>query len=173
MKDQSFTIMLLALICSISQTINSNPTNTQCPIGYTHPTPTFNGCGSETKNGFKLAMQSFQKKITIFDFTKCCNAHDICYGTCGSDKNICESHFKSCMKGVCDPISWTKRQLCKAKAFGYYHAVDKLGHTAFDKAQENNCKCIKIEEETVKHKENTQENTGMKHETKNVRKNFA
>lgn len=32
----------------------------------------------------------------------CCNAHDICYDTCSSDKELCDLDFKRCLYKYCD-----------------------------------------------------------------------
>lgn len=33
---------------------------------------------------------------------KCCDAHDICYDTCSSDKELCDLDFKRCLYKYCD-----------------------------------------------------------------------
>lgn len=32
----------------------------------------------------------------------CCNAHDVCYDTCNSDKELCDLDFKRCLYKYCD-----------------------------------------------------------------------
>ncbi|CAG0923497.1 unnamed protein product, partial [Notodromas monacha] len=59
-----------------------------CPSGF-EPLPrrdhvaTANGCGS-----YGLQLQDVG--ITGVNFDPCCNSHDICYDTCGTDKDICD-----------------------------------------------------------------------------------
>lgn len=36
------------------------------------------------------------------DMTKCCDLHDICYGTCNNDKDECDLSFKKCLYKLCD-----------------------------------------------------------------------
>lgn len=40
--------------------------------------------------------------FTIDDvFETCCNRHDICYDTCGSDRVICDHDFEGCLLKAC------------------------------------------------------------------------
>jgi len=34
--------------------------------------------------------------------TDCCNAHDVCYDTCGQDKEQCDFDFKRCLYKMCE-----------------------------------------------------------------------
>lgn len=33
--------------------------------------------------------------------TGCCDVHDICYSTCGSEKEKCDKDFKDCLYKYC------------------------------------------------------------------------
>lgn len=37
-------------------------------------------------------------------FTKCCNEHDICYGTCNKSKMTCDEDFRKCLVDYCSLI---------------------------------------------------------------------
>lgn len=54
--------------------------------------PVFNGCG--TADTFTL--------LPKYNFTGCCNTHDLCYSTCGKSKALCDLEFLSCMLEQCD-----------------------------------------------------------------------
>ena len=36
--------------------------------------------------------------------TKCCDAHDRCYDTCGTIKSDCDDDFKQCLDDMCDTL---------------------------------------------------------------------
>ena len=35
------------------------------------------------------------------EMVDCCNEHDLCYDTCGSDKEECDLRFKKCLYNTC------------------------------------------------------------------------
>jgi len=50
-----------------------------------------------------LNIQSLGIKVTTdFEFTPCCDEHDLCYERCGSVRDECDSEFSRCMKDICD-----------------------------------------------------------------------
>ena len=51
-----------------------------------------NGCGAY---GFKLYLDHLP------GIEKCCDQHDICYGTCNKKKQYCDSAFGSCLTKYC------------------------------------------------------------------------
>lgn len=57
--------------------------------------PKSDGCGSL---GFEIASEY----LPLEDMTKCCDAHDICYDTCNSGKEVCDLEFKRCLYNYCD-----------------------------------------------------------------------
>lgn len=57
--------------------------------------PNTNGCGPEGSD-LKLP-QGFGKA----DFSSACNAHDVCYETCNSDKLQCDANLKSAARASC------------------------------------------------------------------------
>jgi RHS repeat-associated protein len=100
-----------------------------------HPPPKPNGC-SFSPNKPPVTPKA--------DFKPCCDQHDICYQTCGSDKKKCDRDFYRCMNAACDaayPADTARRALCKSQASIYYAAVDKEGDSPFKKDQDKACKC--------------------------------
>jgi RHS repeat-associated protein len=83
-----------------------------------------------------------------FDFSKPCRNHDICYGTCGSSKDACDSKFYRDMSSVCGSMSKVYFQYgktCRFAALAYYNAVHLFGEEAFCTAQKEACpKCKRI-----------------------------
>ncbi|MBX3382416.1 MAG: hypothetical protein KF864_02800 [Phycisphaeraceae bacterium] len=79
----------------------------------------------------------------VADFSACCNNHDLCWGTCGASKSMCDSVFDSCMAAVClnmnepEPLS---RVLCMSISGWYYRAVRDFGGSAYANAQFHACR---------------------------------
>lgn len=42
-----------------------------------------------------------QLDLGIPAMTTCCNQHDMCYDTCGTNKYDCDSEFRLCLHGIC------------------------------------------------------------------------
>ncbi|KXS20902.1 hypothetical protein M427DRAFT_51858 [Gonapodya prolifera JEL478] len=92
------------------------------------PPQTTNGCGASGK---------FGGLVPEYKFRSCCNAHDLCYGSCGSQKSTCDSNFYNCNKSKC---SWWDVS-CKGLAATYYEAVKNFGCGPFENAQKGRCTC--------------------------------
>jgi len=60
---------------------------------------TANGCGS-----YGYVVPSYLLPV----MSSCCDAHDICYGTCGVSMRDCDDIFDDCLKSVCGGL---RRQL--------------------------------------------------------------
>uniref|UniRef100_A0A1B6C5G7 Uncharacterized protein n=1 Tax=Clastoptera arizonana TaxID=38151 RepID=A0A1B6C5G7_9HEMI len=102
--------------------------------------PQSNGCGV---NGFKIELDPLPSK----PMTKCCNAHDICYGTCGSSKDTCDMEFKQCLYNICDNLGTVGNSLgCKTAAKMLYSGTNVLGCTFYKDAQKQSCYCLKEKE---------------------------
>jgi len=44
----------------------------------------------------------WQVQISMLpELTECCNRHDRCYDTCGSNKIVCDQQFKNCVQELC------------------------------------------------------------------------
>lgn len=65
------------------------------PVRNRNHVPKSDGCGSL---GFEIASEY----LPLEDMTKCCDAHDICYDTCNSGKEVCDLDFKRCLYNYCD-----------------------------------------------------------------------
>jgi len=88
------------------------------------------GCGlSLPKHDALDALMSSTLKTK---FAPCCNVHNICYSTVGSNKDDCDYLFYSCMLDQCD--EW----FCKSRAFWFYRTVSQLGCSAFESVQKVN-----------------------------------
>lgn len=113
-----------------------------CPNKRHHPghTPTYNGCGPE--NSYKSYF--IPNKWGSADFTASCNGHDVCYGTCGKIKEMCDFNFlkgniEACQSAYsADPI---RLSACSAVAAGYFDFVFTKGQGPFDEAQKEDCEC--------------------------------
>lgn len=78
----------------------------------------------------------------IVDFTGCCNDHDVCYGTCGRDKSICDKNLGDCMRGKCEQALkyvYHEKALCNKMAAAYEIAVSSFGDSAFEAGQDSGC----------------------------------
>ncbi len=99
---------------------------------------TSNGCGPEDGPKFPDAY----KKA---NFRNACDAHDICYGTCGSDEVKCNDRFCNALKRTCANAyprkSSRNRRNCDEIANTYCDGVRILGYSAFEKAQSKACQC--------------------------------
>jgi hypothetical protein len=110
-------------------------------IGYVN---SYNGCGP--------AQGLLQKVLPDFpmgaNFRSACNNHDLCYGTCGSNKGTCDSKFQKALQTACaqkfsghDPVSKIQLGICSTLADDYWSAVVLGGQGAFDSAQKEACDC--------------------------------
>lgn len=57
--------------------------------------------------------------------TKCCDIHDTCYDTCGSDKEVCDMQFKRCLYEYCDSYQPNVGGALMAKGTKYFYFHDK------------------------------------------------
>jgi hypothetical protein len=134
---------------SVAADAGCSGTRTFYSAGCAKPVPklnykaSFNGCGPE--NGVNVVPNS---PLGVATFTKPCNQHDICYGTCNSSKATCDSNFFNAMKAVCvadypgsgifDALG---RSYCLNLAQLYTTAVSAGGANAFNAAQAQGCDC--------------------------------
>ena len=95
-----------------------------------------NGCGAD--GGVKVPDSFFW----MVGFEGCCNAHDVCYGTCGRTKYKCDLGLGACMSSRCMSKLWWSPfllSLCVNQAEIYAVAVLGFGGDPFDAAQDENC----------------------------------
>jgi RHS repeat-associated protein len=77
-----------------------------------------------------------------FNFTSPCQAHDDCYGTCGTSKLACDIFFYNNMLQECRKLTWNpiSQFSCIETAAIYYGFVSSpLGWYAYNKAQKEQC----------------------------------
>eukprot|EP00455_Lapot_gusevi_P026278 TRINITY_DN2773_c0_g1_i1.p1 TRINITY_DN2773_c0_g1~~TRINITY_DN2773_c0_g1_i1.p1 ORF type:complete len:143 (+),score=26.91 TRINITY_DN2773_c0_g1_i1:54-482(+) len=67
--------------------------------------PLVNGCGPQ------FADKLLPKMPGVL-FNECCNSHDVCYETAGSDREQCDQELDGCMKQKCSSMNWLKRAGC-------------------------------------------------------------
>lgn len=77
---------------------------------------------------------------------KCCDAHDICYDTCNSDKELCDLDFKRCLYKYCDsfekgPAGDVLIKGCKAASKMLFTGSMTLGCKSYRDAQQRACFC--------------------------------
>lgn len=97
-----------------------------------------NGCGTRDKS----VQEDFVFGKTKVSFRKACNAHDVCYGTCGSSQSKCNDKFEKALKKTCNKVKrGAARKACNAQAATYVDAVRLFGSSAFDDSQKQSCKC--------------------------------
>lgn len=76
----------------------------------------------------------------------CCNAHDICYDTCNSDKELCDLDFKRCLYKYCDTyeksvVGDIAVKGCKAAAKMLFTGTLTLGCKSYLDSQKRSCFC--------------------------------
>ena len=71
-----------------------------------------NGCGT-------FEMQFDFKRLNLKGITKCCNKHDICYGTCNMHKYQCDKAFKKCLTNYCSELDKKDKLKVDGKYFAF------------------------------------------------------
>ena len=100
-----------------------------------------NGCGPEATS-FPLELINALGNSLGSDFKECCNTHDVCFGTCGTDREECDKDFYDCMKGKCSKKSALSEAWCKVKAKSYYLMVKNGSDCFFNNSQKDHCTCV-------------------------------
>jgi len=104
--------------------------------------PEYDGCGSYD---FHLNTDSLPP------ITECCNQHDICYDTCGEDRDDCDRRLKACVKQACNTLkedhAITEKgyEECNELSQIVFNTVNLLGCKAFRKSQEKSCDCVPVD----------------------------
>ena len=125
----------------------------KCPHVVNHPAyePVCNGCGNRALE--KTVPAAVKDHPAGFHFVDPCNAHDKCYGTCGSNRHACDVEFLDHMFDKCpychDPHASFFQQIacgaCAAIALGYFDLVNSgLGTSAYQDAQVEACSCCRV-----------------------------
>jgi hypothetical protein len=104
--------------------------------------PTVNGCGP---SGFGWTIPDSWGRA---NFTPACNQHDRCYGTCNSNRRVCDNQMRRQMKRECNRVYSNKdgqenfwRLKCLRRANLYYNVVNRRGQSAYEDAQNEACFC--------------------------------
>lgn len=102
-------------------------------------TPGFDGCGS-------LGLKIDKEYLPSQAMEECCNAHDICYDTCNSDKELCDLDFKRCLYKYCDTYEKNVAgdvvmKGCKAAAKMLFTGTLTLGCKSYLDSQQRACYC--------------------------------
>jgi hypothetical protein len=82
-----------------------------------------------------------------YDFTNCCNKHDLCYGTCGSDKATCDQEFKACANRQCSREE--KKAECRSTVSYYMIGLKMVECPMFTSAQEAACDCARGDDDEM------------------------
>ncbi len=123
--------------------------------------PSSNGCGPEDPDWLNwLVPEGFFPSLGGYNFGPACDVHDICYGTCCSNKSTCDYNFLTGMKRQCDKwvdrlygpggifsmigpgrLKEIDRGSCYLDANTFYTAVAQFGDDAYLSAQNAACIC--------------------------------
>ena len=83
-----------------------------------------------------------QEEGDRWDLTKCCDAHDVCYGTCGSSFGGCEQQFTRCLQRQCNQYQLKEqREPCRSTASLFQVGTRLAGCGFFQQAQRDACVC--------------------------------
>ena len=113
------------------------------------------------------------------EMAKCCDAHDICYDTCNSDKELCDLDFKRCLYKYCDTFDKSSAgeiliKGCKAASKMLFTGTMTLGCKAYLDAQERACHCPPINAQSKNHQQQYQQNKyNEKEKYKKGKKNYG
>ncbi len=131
----------IAIITSNIRTCQSRNCSVQNRPSYVNKS---NGCGPGGWLGILIPDTPYG-----YNFSKCCDAHDKCWGTCRTSQSAvthqqtCDIQFLKCMQQVCKAVSAGNIQQCYAVANVYFEAVSRTqsGKNNYHAAQEEACIC--------------------------------
>jgi len=108
---------------------------------------TSNGCGS-----LDVIFDDSENSLLHVEkeFSVCCDEHDVCYDTCGEDKDLCDLTFRKCLYRVCrkdEHQKYLDNKKCKLKAKLFYMAVVGVGCQPYKNAQKHACECVRVKHE--------------------------
>jgi hypothetical protein len=98
-------------------------------------TPTSNGCTGVPDNPAGGACGEASS------FLNACNAHDECYGRCGSTQGECDGQFGNNLDVVCRQLTSTCYASCVDWALIYNTAVELIGEGYWQNGQLQSCGC--------------------------------
>lgn len=92
-----------------------------------------NGCGA---GGIRVGAGDF-------NFTRCCDFHDACYGVCGVRMDYCENAFSACLRAYCgEQPRGKKRRQCEGVAELFTMTTGVMGCEFFEEGQSDMCECV-------------------------------
>jgi secretory phospholipase A2 len=133
--------------------------------------PSSDGCGS-------LGMKIDSDYLPAPEMANCCNAHDICYDTCNSDKELCDLDFKRCLYKYCDSFEKSAAgeiliKGCKAAAKMLFTGTMTLGCKAYLDAQERACFCPPVNSNNNQQQQQKQQKYDKNNYKKDKKKNYG
>ena len=113
-----------------------------CPRTEQGPPPAVHNCGQDPTSFCDNQIDT-RTHFGKADFTACCNARDVCYGSCGSDKTKCDLSFKDCMNGSCARAfpEGNSVKPCETAALAAFKRVHDAGDCVFQSDQVKGCLC--------------------------------
>lgn len=97
-----------------------------------------NGCGG-------TGGTAVPNRYGAADFGSCCNSHDCCYATCGSNRAACDNAFEVCLQNACVNsgafVIPSLINACFGAARLYAQGARRLGERFFAAGQAVNCDC--------------------------------
>ena len=129
------------LLAWVRQRLQDSPATAEltCPASCDGATPpSSNGCGNDFTGPFhSWATQALEDVTGCYsvpylmdDMQPCCDAHDICYGTCGVTQEFCDQQLHECMQ------SQAVLPACQTTVDTTDLTVQLLGCSHFTAAQE-------------------------------------
>jgi hypothetical protein len=88
--------------------------------------PMANGCGPQSGSAREVGDGRYQVKEG-FGLLPCCNAHDLCFQTCGLSHTQCESRFSSCLASSCNALPPGDAAACFVQANSFSTLTNKHG----------------------------------------------
>jgi hypothetical protein len=93
-----------------------------------------NGCGP----GGALSVLVPECPWQVACFTSACDEHDLCYVTCGIDRDLCDQQFAANLMAICDERYGEddpRRGPCITAAYIYAEVVARFGESFFEQGQ--------------------------------------
>jgi hypothetical protein len=108
----------------------------KCPDIIQRTQPISNGCGNDTYR--------FPDHLGPLSWRSICDDHDVCYGTCGSSKLVCDGIFSAKTAAVCGVVTDQPlaAALCGLVSLGGFQiAFRETSTDSWVKGQKENCQC--------------------------------
>ena len=115
--------------CEFTGCDETNSNERLLPVMNSESRPFVDGCSF----GF------FSPEIEEFDFTTCCNNHDVCYSVCGTRKSRCDKELGKCMVDYCNENEYGNPDCFSALQF--VSSLMQVGCQQFQDAQSRGCVC--------------------------------